>query len=147
MDFQQIFRICLPKEDVELIRFWGYLATAVAVAVLRMCSSKEDQELIGFWWVSGNSCCPGNVFNNFGSLNLWAFRSLNLCMDFHKVFRMCLSNEDPELIRFWWVSGNSFCVATILGLKLCGCFTALTHASQSFQDVYCKFIPRGPTND
>ena len=34
MDFQQIFRICLLQEDLELIRFWGSLATTVAMATL-----------------------------------------------------------------------------------------------------------------
>ena len=38
--FHQIFRICLPQDDLELIRFWG---------------------------VSGNNCCHGNTFNIFGS--------------------------------------------------------------------------------
>ena len=39
-DFHQIFRICLPQEDLGLIRFWG---------------------------VSGNNCCHGNTFNIFWS--------------------------------------------------------------------------------
>ena len=39
-DFHQIFRVYLPKEDLELIRFWG---------------------------VSGNNCCHGNTFKIFGS--------------------------------------------------------------------------------
>ena len=31
-DFHQIFSICLPQEDLELIRFGGHLVTTVAMA-------------------------------------------------------------------------------------------------------------------
>ena len=34
MDFHQIFRICLLQEDLQLIRFWGYLVATVAMAAL-----------------------------------------------------------------------------------------------------------------
>ena len=34
MDFHQIFRGCLPQEDLELIRFGGYPVTTVAMATL-----------------------------------------------------------------------------------------------------------------
>ena len=33
-DFHQIFRVYLPQEDLELIRFWGVSATTVAMATL-----------------------------------------------------------------------------------------------------------------
>ena len=33
-DFHQIFRVYLPQEGLELIRFWGYLVTTVAMATL-----------------------------------------------------------------------------------------------------------------
>ena len=51
MDFHQIFRGCLPQEDLEQIRFWGYPATSVAMATLffRICLSQEDLELTMFW--------------------------------------------------------------------------------------------------
>ena len=34
MNFYQILRVCLPQKDLELVRFWGYLVTTVAMAAL-----------------------------------------------------------------------------------------------------------------
>ena len=49
MDFHQIFRICLAQEDLELIRFWEYLALDVAkignilrLFCLKLCNYKGD---------------------------------------------------------------------------------------------------------
>ena len=33
-DFYQIFRGCLPQEDLDLIRFWGYPVATIAMATL-----------------------------------------------------------------------------------------------------------------
>ena len=38
--------------------------------------------------------------------------SLNPCMEFHLIFRVCLPQEDIELIRFWGVSSNNCCHGT-----------------------------------
>ena len=45
MDFHQIFRISLPQEDLELIKFWRYLATAVVILML-----------VGFWGLKICGC-------------------------------------------------------------------------------------------
>ena len=54
MDFHQIFRIYFPQEDLELIRFWGYLVTTVAMAtllrfwVLKFVGVPQPKPLHGF---------------------------------------------------------------------------------------------------
>ena len=80
--FSSNFRVCLPQEDLELIRFSGYPLTTVAMATLlrfsglkhcgcsctdfhpifRVYLPHEDLELIRFWGVSSNICCHGNTF-------------------------------------------------------------------------------------
>ena len=42
------------------------------------------------------------------------FHSLNQCIDFHQIFRICLPKDDLELIRFLGVSGNNCCHGNIL---------------------------------
>ena len=52
-------------------------------------------------------------------------------MDFHQIFRVCLPQEDQDLIRFWAYPVTSVAMTTLLrflGLKLCGCSTAKTQA-------------------
>ena len=84
-----------------LIRFWSNnLTTTIAMAIL-----------LKFW----------------GLYSLWVFRSLNPCIDFHQIFRVYFSQEDLKLISYWKV----FAMATLLrflGLKVCWCSTAQTHA-------------------
>ena len=46
------------------------------------------------------------------------FHSLNPCTDFHQIFRICLPQEDLELVRFWGVSGNNCCHGNTLKASL-----------------------------
>ena len=79
-DFHQIFRICLPQEDVELIRIWGgiqvqlvpwqhfWVLKFVGVSQPKpMHRPQEDIQLITFWWVSSHSCCHVSALNAFHS--------------------------------------------------------------------------------
>ena len=50
----------------------------------------------------------------------------NLCTGFHQIFRVCLPQEDLELIRFGGVSGTTVAMATVLrflDLKVGRCST------------------------
>ena len=51
--------------------------------------TQEDLELIMFWGIFGHNCCHGNSLKIFGSHRWWVFHSLNPCMDFHQIFRIC----------------------------------------------------------
>ena len=68
MDFHQIFRICLPQEDLELIRFWGVSGKCFEdfwalkfVGILlpkpmhgfRICVSQEVLDLVRFFLGGG----------------------------------------------------------------------------------------------
>ena len=52
MDFHQSFRICVTQQDLELIRFWGYLATTVATVldfwVLKFVGVPQPKPMQGF---------------------------------------------------------------------------------------------------
>ena len=124
-DFHQISRGCLPQEDLEQIRYWevsgkncchgnpfkifGSLSLWMFRRlnpcmdfhqIFRICLPQEDLGLIRFWRVSSNICCHGNTLKISRSLSLWVFHRLNPCTDFHQIFRICLPQEDLELIRF-----------------------------------------------
>ena len=71
--------------------------------------AQEDLELVRFWGVSGNDCCHGNTLKIFGSQSLWVFHSLKWWIDFHQIFRICLPQEDLELIGFCGVPSNNWC--------------------------------------
>ena len=95
--------------------------------MFRICLPKQDLELIKFLRVSGNNCCHGNAFKIFGSQTLVVFHSLNSCMDFLQIVRISLPQEGLELIWVLGISDNSSCMAILLdflGFKLCGCSTA-----------------------
>ena len=85
MDFHQIFGGCLPQEDLELIRFGGggggHMVTTVAMATLL----------------------------DFRVLKFVGVPQPKPRMDFHQIFRICLPQEDVELIRFLGVSGYHYC--------------------------------------
>ena len=49
----------------------------------------------------------------FWGLKVWVFHSLNPFTDFNQTFRVCLTQEDLEVIRFWVVSGNNCCQCNI----------------------------------
>ena len=55
----------------------------------------------------------------FWGQSLWVFHSLKSCTDFHQIIRICLPQDDIDLIRFWGVSCNScchFCVLEFAGV-------------------------------
>ena len=58
-------------------------------------------------------------------------------MNFRQIFRVCLPQEDLELIRFWGVSGNNCCHGNrFLGLKVCGCSTFVQNVNG--QESLCQ---------
>ena len=48
-----------------------------------------------------------NILNAYKTL--WVFHSLNPYMDFHQIFKICLPQEDLQLIRFWGVFSGNCC--------------------------------------
>ena len=85
MDFHHIFKTCLTKGDLELIKFWG---------------------------VSGNGCCHGNAFNIFGVVNAVAVSQSKLYMDFSSNFQDVFyprgSRADYVLGGIWLLSRTAF---------------------------------------
>ena len=65
---------------------------------------------------------PGVVVGGVGggwNKSLWVLYSSNPCVDFHYIFRICVSQEDLELIRFWRESGNICCHGNTLKIFQC----------------------------
>ena len=73
------------KEDLELIRFWGYPVITVAMATLL----------------------------RFSNLKLCGCSRLNPSTDLHQIFRICLPQVDLQLMRFWVHPAATVTMATL----------------------------------
>ena len=48
---------------------------------------------------------------------MYVFHSLSPCMDFHLIFRICLTQEGLDLVTFWGVSGNILIILDLVGVS------------------------------
>ena len=146
MDFHQIFRGCLPQDHLELIRFWGYPVTTVAMATLlrflgfkvvgvpqpkpcmdfhqifRGCLPQDHLELIRFWGYPVTTVAMATLLRFLG-FKVVGVPQPKPCMDFHQIFRGCLPQDHLELIRFWGYPVTTVAMATLLrflGFKVVG---------------------------
>ena len=99
MDFHQIFRICLPQEDLELIRLWGGVRLPLLpwqhVSFISFAQNVMDRKaclrviVSLFWKQIGRHITSCNILTYVSSINTWAsgdsplaqlVKELDLCL-------------------------------------------------------------------